>query len=90
MSTVKWIPVREEPEGQKRKVVTLGDRIKTILRKALKESLCPYCGEILDVGESSEGKTFGMGCSNCGMKVYLLVMTIEEGRRPGARGGKEK
>ena len=80
VTQTKWIAVREE-EGQKRTVVNLERRIKMILREALKDALCPYCREVLQVGEESEGKTFGMGCENCGMKVYLLVMTIEEGRR---------
>ena len=80
--SIKAIIIRNgEQEGQQRAPVTLEERIKIILRKALKEILCPYCGEILQVGEESEGSTFGMGCSSCGMKVYLLVMAIEEGRR---------
>ena len=82
--SVKWVPVREEKEGEQRKIISFEERIKMILKKALKEAICPYCRETLQVGETSEGKTFGMGCSNCGMKVYLLVMAIQEGRRPGS------
>ena len=82
--TVKWIPVREEKEGEKRKIISFEERIKMILKRELKEVICPYCRETLQVGGTSEGKTFGMGCSSCGMKVYLLVMTIQEGRRPGS------
>lgn len=82
--TVKWIPIREEKEGEQRKIISFEERIKMILEKALKEVICPYCREVLQVGEESEGSTFGMGCESCGMKVYLLVMTIEEGRRPGS------
>ena len=82
MVTTRWLAVREEEKGEQRKIVSFEERIKLLLKKALKETLCPYCQEILQVGETSEGKTFGMGCSSCGMKVYLLVMTIQEGRRP--------
>ncbi len=84
MVITKWLAVREEEKGEQRKIVSFEERIKALLKKALKETLCPYCQEILQVGETSEGKTFGMGCSNCGMKVYLLVMAIQEGRRPGS------
>ncbi len=81
MVMTKWLAVREEEKGEQRKIVSFEERIKLLLKKALKETLCPYCQEILQVGETSEGKTFGMGCENCGMKVYLLVMTIQEGRK---------
>lgn len=81
MTTTKWLAVREEEQEQKRAEITFGGRIKLLLKEALKEVLCPYCSKVLDVGEESEGETFGMGCKNCGMKVYLLVMTVEEGRR---------
>ena len=83
--SVKWVPVREEKEGEQCKIISFEERIKMILKKALKEAICPYCREVLQVGETSEGKTFGMGCSNCGMKVYLLVMAIEEGKRGGKK-----
>ncbi len=82
MVTTRWLAVREEEKGEQREIVSFEERIKVLLKKAIKETLCPYCQEDLQVGETSEGKTFGMGCSSCGMKVYLLVMTIQEGRRP--------